>query len=103
MTVSIQTDLRLLTGVAVGGGPDAVAVGHVGLAGIEPLPHGPQDGVGGAVVVVLAVEVAGVERPDEGAPQSHRVGVLGLDQGRLGVVVADPVGPVGCKLAVSQH
>ena len=90
-----STQARWLTGIAVGGGSDAVAVRHEGLSGLESLPHGPQDGVGRAVVVVLSVEVARVERPDEGAPQSHRVGVLGLDEGRLGVVVADPVGPVG--------
>ena len=88
---------KLLTGIAVGGGSDAVAVRHEGLSRLEALPHCPQDGVGRPFVVVLSVEVARVQRPDEGAPQSHRVGVLGLDEGGLGVVVPDPVGAVGCK------
>ena len=87
-----------LTGVAVGGSANAIAVRQVGLSGVESFPHGPQDGVGLAGVVVLPVEVARVERPDEGAPQTHCVGVLGLDEGRLGVVVSDPVGAVGCTV-----
>merc|ERR1719188_1459242 len=71
--------VRRKVGVAVGRSANAIAVRQVGLSG----------------VVVLPVEVACVERPDEGAPQTHCVGVLGLDEGRLGVVVSDPVGAVG--------